>query len=217
MSAEAVTTEEKSAARRGKPKAQANLRVVSGVQIDPSRDALLTDFGKKTLDELANGGFQLMIPDSTAKGGQKVSRVVLCSGKVYYDLHEERERLATDKVALVRVEQLYPFPSPQLAATLARYPNASELLWVQEEPKNMGAWTFVRPLLEDLLAPLAARAFLDQAEAMRLVEAAGRIEPPKCPQVAFGEVPPLAEGDSLGQQAATNSTAAHPVVDDEPA
>ena len=104
------------------------------------------------VSEFVDGGFRRVIDDAAVADPTKVTRVMLSAGKVYYDLHEERERLATDKVALVRVEQLYPFPTPQLAATLARYPNASELLWVQEEPKNMGAWTFVRPLLEDLLA-----------------------------------------------------------------
>jgi 2-oxoglutarate dehydrogenase E1 component len=77
---------------------------------------------------------------------------MLSAGKVFYDLKEQREQLATDKVALVRVEQVYPFPSAQLTTILARYPQARELYWVQEEPKNMGCWTFVRPLLEEILA-----------------------------------------------------------------
>ena len=109
--------------------------------------------------DFVDGGFQRVIDDAAVADPGKVTRVMLSAGKVYYDLHEERERLAAsnhaaNKVALVRVEQLYPFPTPQLTATLARYPNASELLWVQEEPKNMGGWTFARPLIDELLAPL---------------------------------------------------------------
>jgi 2-oxoglutarate dehydrogenase E1 component len=103
--------------------------------------------------DFVEGGFQRAIDDKHADP-DKVTRVMLSAGKVYYDLHEEREHLGADKVALVRVEQLYPFPTIQLAAILGRYPHARDLLWVQEEPKNMGGWTFVRPLLEDLLAQL---------------------------------------------------------------
>ncbi|MBK7827300.1 2-oxoglutarate dehydrogenase E1 component [Nannocystis sp.] len=109
--------------------------------------------------DFVDGGFQRVIDDAAVADPSKVTRVMLSAGKVYYDLHDERERLAAsnlaaNKVALVRVEQLYPFPTPQLAATLARYPNASELLWVQEEPKNMGGWTFARPLIDELLVAL---------------------------------------------------------------
>ncbi len=103
------------------------------------------------LSDFVDGEFQRVIDDAQAQPEQ-VTRVMLSAGKVFYDLKEHRETIATDKVALVRVEQVYPFPSAQLATILTRYPNARELLWVQEEPKNMGSWTFVRPLLEELLA-----------------------------------------------------------------
>ena len=103
------------------------------------------------LTDFTESGFQRAIDDAKADP-DKVTRVMLSAGKVFYDLSEEREHLATDKVALVRVEQLYPFPTPQLAAILGRYRNARELLWVQEEPKNMGGWTFVRSCIEELLA-----------------------------------------------------------------
>jgi 2-oxoglutarate dehydrogenase E1 component len=72
----------------------------------------------------------------------KIRRVVLCSGKVYYDLFEEREKRGIDDVYLLRVEQLYPFPVKALIQELSRFPNA-DMVWCQEEPKNMGAWTFV--------------------------------------------------------------------------
>jgi 2-oxoglutarate dehydrogenase E1 component len=95
-----------------------------------------------TLDELAAGGFQEVIDDS-AVDPAKVKRVVLCSGKVYYDLLAERETQKQDAVALVRVEQLYPWPARALAKVLQdRYPKA-EVVWAQEEPRNMGGWSFV--------------------------------------------------------------------------
>jgi 2-oxoglutarate dehydrogenase E1 component len=93
-----------------------------------------------TLDELANGGFQLVIADKTAKPGQKVRRVVLCSGKVYYDLVEDASKRGVDDVAIIRVEQLYPFPRKEVAEQLAKYPATKEIVWCQEEPMNQGAW-----------------------------------------------------------------------------
>jgi 2-oxoglutarate dehydrogenase E1 component len=81
----------------------------------------------------------------------RIRRVVLCSGKVYYDLYEEREKRGIDDVYLLRVEQLYPFPLKSLAQELTRFKNA-DLVWCQEEPRNMGSWTFVEPLLEWVLA-----------------------------------------------------------------
>jgi 2-oxoglutarate dehydrogenase E1 component len=92
-----------------------------------------------TLDELANGEFQQLIPDTTASA-KKVKRVVLCAGKVYYDLVEEAQKRGIADVALVRVEQLYPFPRPQLVAELKRHGSALEVVWCQEEPQNQGAW-----------------------------------------------------------------------------
>jgi 2-oxoglutarate dehydrogenase E1 component len=93
-----------------------------------------------SLDDLSKGTFQLVIPDSTAKSGKKVRRVVLCSGKVYYDLVEDAAKRRIDDVAIVRVEQLYPFPRKEVAAELERYPGAKEVVWCQEEPMNQGAW-----------------------------------------------------------------------------
>ncbi len=77
-------------------------------------------------------------------------KVVLCSGKVYFDLLEAREARKINDVALIRLEQLYPFPSKELAAELKKYKNA-EVVWCQEEPKNMGAWKFVDDLIEEVL------------------------------------------------------------------
>jgi 2-oxoglutarate dehydrogenase E1 component len=86
----------------------------------------------------------------------RIRRVVLCSGKVYYDLYEEREKRGIDDVYLLRVEQLYPFPAKALIAELGRFRDA-DMVWCQEEPKNMGAWTFVEPYLEWVLNQIGAR------------------------------------------------------------
>jgi 2-oxoglutarate dehydrogenase E1 component len=77
----------------------------------------------------------------------KIRRVVLCTGKVYYDLLEDREKRGIDDVYLLRIEQLYPFPAKALLDELNRFPNA-DIVWCQEEPKNMGAWTFIQPYVE---------------------------------------------------------------------
>ena len=81
---------------------------------------------------------------------QQVERVILCSGKVYYDLWDQREKLGvTDKVALIRLEELAPFPETVLSAELGRYGAKARFIWAQEEPRNMGAWFFVAPRIEN--------------------------------------------------------------------
>jgi 2-oxoglutarate dehydrogenase E1 component len=92
-----------------------------------------------SLDELANGEFQHLIPDLTADA-KKVERVVVCGGKVYYDLLEDAQKREIKNVALIRIEQLYPFPRKQLSAELKRYAKAGQVVWCQEEPMNQGAW-----------------------------------------------------------------------------
>jgi 2-oxoglutarate dehydrogenase E1 component len=104
-----------------------------------------------TLDELANGEFQHLISDTTAKDISKVKRVVLCSGKVYYDLLEDVTKRGQEDVALVRVEQLYPFPRPALVAELKKYGKA-DVVWCQEEPMNQGAWYQIKHHLQACLA-----------------------------------------------------------------
>ncbi|WP_049622869.1 2-oxoglutarate dehydrogenase E1 component [Frateuria defendens] len=101
-----------------------------------------------TLDELANGEFQLVIGEHRKLNAKKVKRVVLCSGKVYYDLLGEAGKRGIEDVALVRVEQLYPFPRPEVTAELEKYPAAKEVIWCQEEPMNQGAWFQIRHHLQ---------------------------------------------------------------------
>ncbi len=93
-----------------------------------------------TLEELAEGTFQPVIGEVDALDANKVDRVVMCSGKVYYDLYNRREELAQQNVAIVRIEQLYPFPEEQLVEELAKYKNLKSVVWCQEEPMNQGAW-----------------------------------------------------------------------------
>ncbi len=96
-----------------------------------------------TLKDFSEGNFEEVLDDALAqKNPEAIKKVVLCSGKVYYDLFNARNHLKNTSVALVRVEQLYPWPAAKLAQILARYPKA-QLVWAQEEPKNMGAWSFV--------------------------------------------------------------------------
>jgi 2-oxoglutarate dehydrogenase E1 component len=93
-----------------------------------------------TLEDLASGGFQNLIPDALAKDPKKATRVVVCSGKVYYDLLEEHEKRGLKDVAIVRIEQLYPFPRDLLINELKRFAKAKDVIWCQEEPQNQGAW-----------------------------------------------------------------------------
>jgi 2-oxoglutarate dehydrogenase E1 component len=95
-----------------------------------------------TQDELANGSFQETI-DDTSVDKSKVKTVVFCTGKFYYDILAEREKLERNDVALVRIEQLFPLPTEQLKAIIATYPNADDYVWAQEEPKNMGAYSYM--------------------------------------------------------------------------
>ncbi len=105
-----------------------------------------------TLAELAEGSFQPVIPDPTADR-EGTRRLVLCSGKVYYDIAGHEARPAAEAVAVARIEQLYPFPRTELAAFVASHPNLSEVAWAQEEPQNMGAWRSIRHRLEEALPP----------------------------------------------------------------
>ncbi|HYL89367.1 MAG TPA: 2-oxoglutarate dehydrogenase E1 component [Burkholderiales bacterium] len=93
-----------------------------------------------SIEELASGTFQTVIPDTTTVDEKGVKRIIACCGKVYYDLATKRIELQKGDVAIIRVEQLYPFPHKQFEAEMKRYPNAHEVVWCQEEPQNQGAW-----------------------------------------------------------------------------
>jgi 2-oxoglutarate dehydrogenase E1 component len=105
-----------------------------------------------SLDQLTSGGFRPLIYDAEVSEPSVVERLVLCSGKLFYDLNEARQKSGESRVAIVRFEQFYPFPQSALAELLNRYPSAKELVWCQEEPKNMGGWTFMESRLENLVS-----------------------------------------------------------------
>jgi len=147
------------------------------------------------LSEFTKGGFQTVIPEHSAevaKNASAVKRVVACSGKVYYDLVKKREEKGAHEVAIIRVEQLYPFPHKAFAAELRRYPNATELVWCQDEPQNQGAWFFVQHNIHDNMregqrlayagraasaSPAVGYAHLHQDQQKTLIEAAfGRLK-----------------------------------------
>jgi 2-oxoglutarate dehydrogenase E1 component len=106
--------------------------------------------------DLSEGGFQPVLDDKTMDVAV-VRRVVFCSGKVYYDLEAARTKAEIADIAIVRVEQLYPFPDFTLAEVLERWETATEIVWCQEEPANMGAWSFVQPLLRELVGDRSLR------------------------------------------------------------
>jgi len=99
------------------------------------------------LGEFTKGGFQTVLGEqdaAIAKNAAKVKRVIACSGKVYYDLVKKRAEAERNDVAIIRVEQLYPFPHKAFTAELKKYPNASDIVWCQDEPQNQGAWFFIQ-------------------------------------------------------------------------
>jgi multifunctional 2-oxoglutarate metabolism enzyme len=93
--------------------------------------------------DFTTGSFAPVLSDPGISNPATVRRVVLCSGKIYYDLAERRAAAGATDTALVRLERLYPLPAEQIASELAKYPAAAEVVWVQEEPANMGAWPFI--------------------------------------------------------------------------
>jgi 2-oxoglutarate dehydrogenase E1 component len=105
-----------------------------------------------SLDELSSGKFELIIPEATNIAPKDTKRIVFCSGKVYYDLLEAREVHGISDVAIVRIEQIYPFPIPEFAAIIKRYAHVEDVVWCQEEPENQGAWYQIRHRLQEPLS-----------------------------------------------------------------
>jgi 2-oxoglutarate dehydrogenase E1 component len=103
------------------------------------------------LEELANGEFRVVIPEMDKLDAKKIDRVVICCGKVYYELLQERRKEKLENVAILRIEQLYPFPEQAAKEMLKPYSQAKAIIWCQEEPQNQGAWTTMQPFLTNLL------------------------------------------------------------------
>jgi 2-oxoglutarate dehydrogenase E1 component len=102
------------------------------------------------VEDFTKSGLQLVIPDAAANA-DAVERILFCSGKIYFPIDSARQEQNVKNVAVVRVEQLYPFPEKEIQSVLSKYKNAAEIFWVQEEPKNMGAWSFISPRIERIL------------------------------------------------------------------
>jgi 2-oxoglutarate dehydrogenase E1 component len=109
-----------------------------------------------TLEELADGSFRHVLDDESVDPA-RVTRLILCSGKVYYDLTERREQSEREDVAIVRIEQLYPFPVHQVRDVIDRYQSAEHVVWCQEEPENRGAFSFIRGPIGDMLGEQGLR------------------------------------------------------------
>ncbi len=144
-----------------------------------------------SLDELADGGFQRVIPDAPPAGRTKIERVLLCSGKIYYELEQKRTDLKRNNVAIIRMEQLYPLPKEPFRAALADVPNGTPVFWVQEEPENMGAWRFLRSHYgQRLFERLPWAGIYRQSAASPATGSASshRLEQEKLLSAAFGDV-----------------------------
>ncbi len=103
-----------------------------------------------SIEHLTSGAFNEIITDTTVDS-KKVSRVIFCTGKVYYDLLDARDKAKLSHISINRVEQLYPFPSEKFKSIVSGYKSAKEIIWVQEEPQNQGAWNFVRDEMDEVL------------------------------------------------------------------
>jgi len=106
-----------------------------------------------SIDELTSGAFREVLDDPSGVDLSRASRVLMCSGQVYYDLVAAREERKVSSIAIVRLEQIYPFPAAEVRDILARYPETADIVWVQEEPRNMGGWRFAQEEIQPLLEP----------------------------------------------------------------
>ena len=139
------------------------------------KSLLRHELSVSSLDELAKGSFQNIIDEVDVMEREGVRRVVFSSGKVYFDLLRARRASGQNDVALVRLEQIYPFPAEEYAAVLTRYPNAREIVWCQEEPQNQGAWYQIRHRLERPLGPDRALLYAGRAPAAAPATGIGKI------------------------------------------
>ncbi|WP_435950034.1 2-oxoglutarate dehydrogenase E1 component [Psychrobacter sp. DM8] len=110
------------------------------------------------LEELANGKFETILPEMDEQNADNITRLVLCGGKVYYDLLEQRRELGLEHVAIVRIEQLYPLPEARLISEIEKYSNLKEIVWTQEEPLNQGAWYYLAPHMFRIVVPHPTKA-----------------------------------------------------------
>ena len=159
-----------------------------------------------TIEELTDQQLRLVIDDPHVTSPDKVKRLLLCAGKVYHTLNKARLDGQVDDVAIVRLEQFYPLPKPELVAVLNKYRRVSEVSWVQEEPQNRGAWTFVQPYLRAMLpdvlvsyhgreaaaSPATGSAAMHEAEERELISSALEL-PAKTPAAVATPATPAAK------------------------
>jgi len=144
-----------------------------------------------TLEECAFGSFQRVIPDLSVTNPKQVERILLCSGKIYFELLQKREELKRNDVAIIRIEQLYPLPKEQLRKILGQFPDGTPVYWVQEEPENMGAWRFWRIHLGERLYDRFPFAGIYRQSAASPATGSGsshKLEQEKLLAAAFGNV-----------------------------
>ena len=130
---------------------QVKQEIVRPLIVMTPKSLLRLPAANSSIEDLTNGGFQPVITDAKVTDKDKVKRIVLCSGKVFYDLDAARTDAHDNRVAVVRVEQFYPFPANRLKEIFNDYKNAAQIFWTQEEPQNMGGWAFVEPRLREIL------------------------------------------------------------------
>jgi 2-oxoglutarate dehydrogenase E1 component len=139
------------------------------------KSLLRHDLSVSSLEDLTRGGFARVIGESDELPAQGVRRVVFCSGRIYFDLLKARRQDAIRDVALVRIEQLYPFPAEEYQLALARYPNLREVVWCQEEPQNQGAWYQIRHRLQEPLGQRRLVLYAGRASAAAPATGIGKI------------------------------------------
>ena len=147
---------------------QVRQEIVRPLIVMTPKSLLRLPAASSAMSELESSGFQPVIDDAQITDRAKIKRIVVCSGKVYYDLETARDSAtsatapaaAADSVAIVRLEQFYPFPAKALVNIFASYPNVTEIVWTQEEPQNMGGWTFVAPRLQAITPANAKLRYL---------------------------------------------------------
>jgi 2-oxoglutarate dehydrogenase E1 component len=141
------------------------------------------------IEELADGGFQRVIPDDLGDRTKKIGRVIICSGRLYYDLVKYREDQGRQDIAIVRMEQLYPMPKQELMSALQDVPDGVSVVWAQDEPENMGAWMYLRVRLGERIFgrwPLSVVARDESASPATGSASSHRLEQQELINKAFG-------------------------------
>jgi 2-oxoglutarate dehydrogenase E1 component len=189
---------------------QAHQDTVRPLVVMTPKSLLRLPAATSTIEELTTGGFQPVIDDRSVADVNAVKRVVLCSGKVFYDVEAGREDAGNPAdVAVVRLEQFYPFPTEAIRAVIARYPNATEIVWTQEEPQNMGGWHFVADRLRAIAgenievtyngrtpsaSPATGSYSIHELEQKAIVEhALGRTAAPASDEISAASEPEVSE------------------------